>query len=77
MVLPFQLIFSWNRTWAWLSPLGTMWTVELWPVERDCVSDMMDWRFKWESHFWCGLVLFNTQFVWFSTHFLLLTLDYY
>ena len=35
MVLPFQLIFSWNRTWAWLPPLGTL-------CDRG-VSDMMDW----------------------------------
>ena len=35
MVLPFQLIFSWNRTWAWLPPLGTL-------CDRG-VNDMMDW----------------------------------
>jgi len=35
MVLPFQLIFSWNRTWAWLPPLGTL-------CDRGA-SDMMDW----------------------------------
>ena len=66
MVLPFQLIFSWNRTWAWLPPLGTL-------CDRGA-NDMMDWWLQMgKALLHAVLVLFNTQFVWFSTLFLLLT----
>jgi hypothetical protein len=55
VALPFQLIFSWNRTWA-CTATSSRHHVE---DERDCVSGMMDRWFKWESHlFSCGLVLF-------------------